>query len=119
MTPGTWCATVPEGAVKRWALVEMIPQGDGSYRPDLVEDWSTWARLTRDLPQRLGVPGLSYTTLYRLVVGRWIEAVQPAPDTILISLGSLMAHLRRTVRGDDGQSWWTDEKRRAWSQSFS
>lgn len=114
VAPNQWVAHIPPAAVPRFALCRLERQQDGSYRPEILDDWGQHVRLTVDLGDRLGFQGLSYQTIKRLIIGGWVQGANPSPGCWYVNLDSLVAHLARTARGDAGESWWTREREAAW-----
>jgi hypothetical protein len=82
---------VPREAVPRYGMVQLMRQTDGTYLP-VLKTWSETVRLTCSLPNDLGLD-VSYNTLVRLVTAGFVQGTRIAPETTLIDLESLVAHM--------------------------
>jgi hypothetical protein len=83
--------SVPRESVPRYGVVQLMRQTDGTYIP-VLKTWSETVRLTCNLPHELGLD-ISYNTLTRLVIAGFISGQRIAPETTLIDLESLVAHM--------------------------
>jgi hypothetical protein len=98
---------ISKDMVPRYGFVRMTPQPDGTYRAVLVHS-AGFVRLGHDLPERLGITGMSFRTLLRLISGGFVACSRPAPRTYLVDLQSLANHLQASTDPE----FWTDERKR-------
>lgn len=117
--PGIWVSGTPEWEMPTHVLCKLVAAGDGLWRlqPEVAPGW---VRMTDDIGAKLGIKGLSATTMRRLLQDGYIEHSRPAPHVIFINLESLHEHFRRT-RNDcaEPSSFWTSERLEKWRQTCS
>lgn len=117
VAPGVFVAGVPDYEVPSHVLCKLVP-GDiaGTWKLEPVFN-PGWVRMHADIGARLGLVGLSETTIRRLIAQGYIEHMRAAPGVILINLESLTEHLKRT-RNDCAKdaSYWTRERRQRWRE---
>lgn len=113
IAPGQWAAgDIHPSDVPRYGLVRLMRQTDGSYIP-VLKQHSQYVRMSHDLPEQLGLKGLSPKTLYRIIAAGFVASSRPAPAVILVDLLSLSEH----VEAARDPEFWTPEKRRRWSDA--
>lgn len=100
--------------VPRFGVVRMMRQGDGSYIPVLKQS-GQYVRMARELPDLLGLKGLSSNTLYRLVAAGFVGSSRPAPGVIMVDLLSLCEH----IEAAKDTEFWTHERRIRWSNAIA
>lgn len=115
VAPGVWVSGLPEFEVPSHILCKLVPgPTPGTYTLE-PEPYPGYVRVTDDIGKRLGVLGLSTTTLRRLMWGGFVDHIRAAPGCTFISIESLLEHFRRT--GNDCErekSYWTAKRREAW-----
>jgi hypothetical protein len=105
IAPGTGTHTlIPRSSVPRYGVVRLLANQDGTFDTSLLT-WGEMRRLTTDLPAKLGLD-ISYNTLKRLVFSGFVAGSRPAPNTILIDLGSLATHMEACADPD----FWTPSR---------
>jgi hypothetical protein len=115
VTPGQWIAShVHPDDVPRIGLVRLMRQADGSYIP-VLKAQSQLVRMTRDLGENVGLHGLSWKSLYRLIGSGFVQSSRPTPNVILVDLASLFAH----VEAARDPEFWTPQRRAIWSQAVA
>lgn len=104
--PGVYVApSVAPEDVPRYGICHLKRQADGSYIP-VMKQFARHSRMAADLPERLGLEGLSTRTLYRLIAAGFIAHRRPAPNVILVDLASLAKHLEECADPD----FWTPRR---------
>ncbi len=115
IAPGQWTAgDIHPDDVPRYGLVRMMRQIDGRYLP-VLKQHSQYVRMSHDLPELLGLKGLSPKTLYRIIAAGFVASARPAPNVILVDLLSLTEH----VQAARDPEFWTDPRRRRWSDAIA
>lgn len=115
ISPGVWVSGMPEFETPSHVLCRLIPgEAPGTYQLQ-PEPYPGYIRMTDDIGARLGVIGLSCTTLRRLMWAGLLEHVMAGPACTYISIESLLEHFRRT-RNDHArsESYWTPQRIEAW-----
>lgn len=116
IAPGVWVAGMPEFEIPSHVICRLVPvpEKPGTYTLT-PEPYPGFVRMSDDIGKRLGVIGLSVTTMRRLLWGDYVEHIRPAPDCIFISIESLLDHFRRT-RNDCARetSFWNRSRRDHW-----
>lgn len=113
IAPGQWAVgNIHPDDVHRYGLVRMMRQTDGRYIP-VLKQYTQYIRVTRELPEQLGLKGLSPKTLYRIIAAGFVASSRPAPNVILVNLFSLAEH----VENARDPEFWTREKRKRWSDA--
>lgn len=121
LAPGVWVSGMPAFDVPSHVLCRLVPvpgqPGQFSLEPD--GPFPGYVRLTDNIGKRLGVVGLSITTLRRLLWGGFIEHIRPHPGGIYISIESLLEHFERTANDcEQPESYWTTKRREAWKTTY-
>ena len=141
IAPGIWASSLPEFEVPSHVLCRLVP-GWHPPRPNVrpvpshvlcrlvpgeqpgtyvlePETHPGYIRMTGDIGTRLGILGLTETTLRRLLYGGFVDCVRPAPGTIMISIESLLEHWQRT-RNDlaNEKSYWNLQRRKLWKTAI-
>jgi len=115
IAPGVWVSGLPEFEVPSHVICRLVPgEKPGTYTLE-PEPYPGYVRMCEDIGKKLGVIGLSDTTLRRLMWGGFIDHIRPAPGCLFISIESLMEHFKRT--GNDCEkekSYWTHSRREEW-----
>ena len=119
IAPGIWATSLPEFEVPSHIISRLIPHGqtdDGRLTYTLeTEPHPGYIRMQENIGAKLGIIGLSDTTMRRLMAAGFIEHMRPAPGSIHISIESLHEHFRRTHNDlTKERSWWTRERRELW-----
>lgn len=117
VAPGVWCCGLPELEAPSHILCRLVPAGTPGTYTLAPEPWPGYVRMQEGIGKKLGLVGLSDTTMRRLLAADIVGHARPAIGTIMISIESLMEHLRRT--GGDlakEKSWWTPARRDLWRQ---
>jgi hypothetical protein len=113
IAPGHYAApTVHPADVPRFGLVKLMRQTDGTYLP-MLRHHGQWRRCGEDLLKDTGLEAMSYRTFYRLVNAGFVKQTRPAPNVILVDLGSLVDHIE--AAGDP--EFWTPERRKRFMQA--
>lgn len=115
VSPGVWVSGMPEFETPSHILCRLIPaDAPGTYRLE-PEPYPGYIRMTEDIGARLGIIGLSETTVRRLMWGGFVDHFVGSPGCTYISLESLANHLLAT-RNDAARevSFWTRRRRLAW-----
>lgn len=122
IAPGVWVSGAPEWQTPSHIICRVVPSADSPGQYTLVPEGPSpaWIRMTEDVGLRLGVVGLSETTLRRLLWGGYVEHFLGAPGCIYISIESFLDHIRKT-RNDQAReiSFWTPERRLNWKSTYS
>lgn len=116
VAPGVWVSGMPAFDVPSHVLCRLVP-GEVAGTYTLVPDgpFPGYVRMSDDIGRRLGVIGLSETTLRRLLWGGFIDHIRPAPGSIFISIESLLEHFKRTANDCEREkSYWTAKRREEW-----
>ena len=92
--PGRRVALVDAESLPTHGIVKMLRQTDGRYLP-VVTRYGKLVRLSDQLPRELGIE-IHPRVLKRLVSSGLVRGSRPGPDTLLIDLGSLLDHPKRT-----------------------
>jgi hypothetical protein len=113
--PGVWTTGMPEFETPSHILCRLVPLSEpGTYRLE-PEPYPGYVRMQEGIGRKLGLLGLSDTTMRRLITGGFVEHARPAVGMILISIESLLSHLRRTANDcAQDKSWWTPKRRALW-----
>jgi hypothetical protein len=112
VAPGRRVVDLPRELVRRVAIAEWIPQGDGTYKP-VARVHDEEIPLTDDLPQRLGL-GVSHDTLKRLIKAGFVRGCRVAPNRHIFYLQSYYDHVERVREDPD---FWTRERLRDYMQA--
>jgi hypothetical protein len=117
VAPGIWATSLPEFETPSHILCRLVPAATPGTFTLQPEPYPGYVRMQTDVGRKLGVFGLSDTTMRRLLAIGFVEHMRPAIGCILISIESLLEHFRRT-RNDltKDHSWWTKERRELWRQ---
>lgn len=116
LAPGVWISGLPAFDVPSHVLCKLVP-GDapGTYTLEPEGPYPGYVRMSDDIGRKLGVIGLSDTTLRRLLWGGFIDHIRPAPGSIFISIESLLEHFKRTANDCEREkSYWSGERVAAW-----
>ena len=114
ISPGVWVSGMPEFLTPSHVLCRLVPSGPGTYTL-APEPYPGYVRMTEDIGKRLGIVGLSETTLRRLMWGGFVEHFLGAPGCTYISIESLLEHIRRTRNDHAKESgFWTAKRRLDW-----
>lgn len=115
LAPGVWVSGMPAFEVPSHVLCRLVPTGDGgTYRLE-PEPYPGFVRMSDDIGARLGVIGLSDTTMRRLLAAGFIDHIRPAPNCIFVSVESLLEHFRRTANDcERDASYWTARRIEEW-----
>ncbi len=115
VAPGVWePGVIDQRDVPRYGLVWMMRQADGSYLP-VLKAHALYVSMSHDLPAQLGLKGLSFRGLYRLITAGFVVSTSPTPKNILVDLGSLAQHIENARDPE----FWTEERRRRWSNALA
>lgn len=117
VAPGVFVAGVPDYEVPSHVLCKLVPgEIAGTWKLEPCHN-PGWVRMHGDIGARLGLIGLSETTMRRLIAQGYVEHMRTAPGVIHINLESLTEHLKRT-RNDcaKDESFWTRERRKRWRE---
>lgn len=115
ISPGVWVSGMPEFETPSHILCRLVPgESPGTYTLE-PEPHPGYIRMTEDIGARLGIIGLSETTLRRLLWGGFIDHFLGGPGCTYISIESLLSHIRAT-RNDHAKetSFWNAKRRLAW-----
>lgn len=115
ISPGVWVSGMPEFRTPSHILCRLVPADEpGTYTLE-PEPHPGYIRMTEDIGARLGIIGLSETTLRRLLWGGFIDHFLGGPGCTYISIESLLDHIRAT-RNDSARevSFWTARRRLEW-----
>lgn len=113
VAPGEYAAAeIHPDDVPRYGIVRLMRQADGTYVP-VLRNHGQYIRISEDLPEKLGLKGIAFKTLYRLVAAGFVACSRPAPNVILVDVLSLSEHLQATRDTE----FWTPERRRIWSDA--
>lgn len=115
ISPGVWVSGMPEFETPSHILCRLVPAAEpGTYRLE-PEPYPGYIRMTEDIGARLGIIGLSETTMRRLMWIGYVDHFISSPGCTYISIESLLAHIRAT-RNDAARetSFWTAKRRLEW-----
>ena len=115
ISPGVWVSGMPEFETPSHIICRLVPAAvPGTYTLE-PEPHPGFIRMTEDIGARLGIIGLSETTMRRLMWCGYVEHFVSSPGCTYISLESLLSHLRAT-RNDGARetSFWNAKRRLAW-----
>jgi hypothetical protein len=118
--PGLWVSGRPAFELPSHVLCRLVPVVDEPGKFQLVPDgdYPGYVRMGDDIGKRLGVIGLSTTTMHRLLWAGLVEHIRPAPGCIFISIESLLEHFRNTANDCAREnSFWTPARRAAWKST--
>ena len=101
-----------EEDVPRYGIFRMVRQSDGSYLP-VLKTFETLLKLDEVL-DLLRIPGLSRRTLARLCETGFVDCTRPSPNSQLVDVGSLLAHLQ-AARDPE---FWTSQRRAQFGVSW-
>lgn len=115
VAPGVWVSGMPAFDVPTHVLCKLVPgECPGTFTLE-PEAYPGYVRMTDDIGRRLGIIGLSVTTLRRLMWGGFIDHIRPAPGSTFISIESLLEHFKRTANDcEQEKSYWTAKRREEW-----
>lgn len=116
--PGKTCQVpCPEGQAPKFVLARLRakPGNPGEFiaEPYVFEPY---VRLTSKLPEQLGLDGLTYYVLRRLMAAGFIQYRSVTPQCNEINLASLYDFLHAT-RSDAPTCFWTKSRILKWSES--
>lgn len=94
---------------RRFGVFEWQKLGDGTFAP-VVRVYDAHVRIA--VIEKIA--DLSYDTIRRLIIAEFVEGSQPSPGVILVSINSLIAHLRKTKEPD----FWTDIRIKKYRQAM-
>jgi hypothetical protein len=115
VSPGVYeVGSIDPADVPRYGLVWMMRQPDGSYLP-VLRTHSQLVAMSRELPGQLGLKGLSYRGLLRLIVAEFVGSCRATPGVIMVDLASLADHLD-AARDPE---FWTPERRKRFSDAIA
>lgn len=120
IAPGIWTSGLPEFETPSHIVCKVVYHGttaDGKQSTYTLEPetYPGWVRMQDDIGKKIGMLGLSDTTMRRLLACGIVDSCRPTIGGIFISVESLLDHIRRT--GNDtakDKSWWTKERRELW-----
>lgn len=119
IAPGVWVSGVPEFETPSHVICKLVPgKTPGTYTLE-PEPYPGYVRMTDDIGDRLGVIGLSNSTLRRLMWAGFVEHIRAAPGCLFISIESLLSHFRAT-KNDLGRevSFWNRGRREKWKETY-
>lgn len=115
VAPGVWCCGLPELEAPSHILCRLVPAAEPGTYTLVPEPYPGFVRMQENIGPKLGLIGLSDTTMRRLLAIGFIEHARPAIGMIMISIESLLDHLRRTKNDlAKDASWWTPDRRTLW-----
>ena len=91
--------------IPKFVMCRLAKQPNGTYAM-IPEGWDQMVRMTRKLHAELGLH-CSYRTIYSLVKSGFVRGSLLSPQTIMVDLGSLAEHIRRTELGEGKPTFWT------------
>lgn len=117
VAPGVWAGGMPVFEMPSHVICRIVPiagqPGAFTLQPD--SSYPGYIRMTDDIGKRLGVIGLSATTMRRLLWAGFVDHIRTAPGCIYISLESLLEHFKRTENDCARErSYWTAERVETW-----
>jgi hypothetical protein len=104
-----------------YTIAKVVTGQDGEFALEPAGDQLGYVRLTETMTiaKALKIEGLSYTTMRRLCYAGFVDYIQIAPHTMLVSIDSLMMHIDATKNSRDEEGgFWTSEKLDAWRESY-
>lgn len=104
--PGKFEAVVETRDVPRFGICKMMRQQDGRYIP-VVTHYSALVQVTPKTPEELGLRGMHWRALRRLVDSGLVRGMRPTPHVCLVDLASLVEHLEATR----DREFWTEERK--------
>ena len=120
IAPGVWVSGLPAFETPSHVLCRLVPvPGEvGKYTFEPEGPYPGYFRMSDDIGRRLGVIGLSATTMHRLMWSGLVDHIRPAPGCIFISIESLLEHFRATANDcEQEQSYWTAKRRALWKST--
>lgn len=120
VAPGVWVSGMPAFEVPSHVLCRLVPvPGEpGKFTLEPEGDYLGYVRMGDDFGKRIGVIGLSATTMHRLLWSGLVEHIRPAPGCIFVSIESLLEHFRNTANDcAQEQSYWTAKRRDLWRRT--
>ena len=115
ISPGVWVTGMPHWQTPSHVICRLVPAGTPDTFTLAPEPMPGFIRMTEDIGARLGIIGLSETTVRRLMWGGFIDHFLGAPGCTYISIESFRAHILAT-RNDHARavSFWTPRRRSDW-----
>jgi hypothetical protein len=120
IAPGVWVSGMPAFELPSHVLCRLVPvPGEpGKYMLEPDGDYPGYVRMGDDIGRRLGVIGLSTTTMHRLLWSGLVDHIRPAPGCIFISVESLLEHFKNTANDcAEEKSYWTAKRRALWKST--
>lgn len=116
VAPGVWVSGLPIFETPSHVLCRLVPLKEDAGKYTLEpEAYPGYVRMSDDIGRRLGVIGLSKTTMYRLLWSGLVDHIRPAPGCLLISIESLLEHFRATANDcAREETYWTPVRLRLW-----
>lgn len=114
VAPGQFAAHVEVWDLPSYVLSKYVPIGDGNYRLEVVDEWAGFIPVG-DIRKKLGIKGMSEQTVRRLCIAGMVEYCQPTPQSYLIKIDSLVAHMERTKNTHTRvEPYWSSQRRQLW-----
>lgn len=99
--PGKTFLPLPPENVNTLALAELVPVGDGTFRP-VVRICPRWFTVSRRDLRKLNIP-ISEMTLRRLITAGFVKGEPVSPGITQFDFFSYLEHVRRV--GEDPEFW--------------
>jgi hypothetical protein len=113
VSPGKFQAVIPPEDLPRYGIARMMRQPDGRYIP-VLSHHSELIQLTPRTPEELGLRGVHWKGLRRLVISGLVSGSFPTPHVCLMSLASFVEHVEATR----DREYWTEERKEAFRTTY-
>lgn len=114
--PGRFMDVPYEQSPPQWCLAKLARQPNGTYILVPVQ-WHTMVRMSRRLCRNLGLDFAEHS-LRRLVRAGFVRGHMVGPNTTMVDLESLNAHIEATRVDDGKEPFWTAERVRRYRDAF-
>lgn len=113
LSPGNFVAMLKPGEELPLIGSIKLVGGEGGRLIPKIQTWTVWARLTQDLPERLGLPEVHPRVFRRLAWAGLVRATSFSPGIQFVDLDSLYNHIEAAT--DPG--FWTEHRRKLYAQA--
>lgn len=98
-------------ATPEFGVVRMRREANGQLTP-MLRTWKAEVKLTKDLPEQLGVE-IDYRTMLRLAAAGFISTRRPSPRLTLVNIASLIEHMDAC----QDPEFWTPARMKRWNDA--
>jgi hypothetical protein len=108
VAPGKSVVDAPAAEVRRIGVCDLVPQGDGTYKP-VLRIHAQEVKLSPHTLRELGI-GISIETMRRLIRAGFVQGARSAPNAYFFTLQSYFDHVERVrAAASVGDDFWTTE----------